>query len=102
MEQNGIEYNIVKEYPNGVRVGNILDHKNKFKKTGTGQAWFPKNWTAQDISNAGEYVANLPENLNVPYGQWMFGEYNGVRVGVIKNEKFKGIGTIMPDNSRQP
>lgn len=102
LEQNGIEYNIVKEYPNGVRVGNIPDHKNKFKKTGTGQAWFPKNWTAQDISNAGEYVANLPENLNVPYGQWMFGEYNGVRVGVIKNEKFKGIGTIMPDNSRQP
>ena len=35
MERNGIEYNIVKEYPNGVRVGNIPTHKNKFKKTGT-------------------------------------------------------------------
>lgn len=27
---------------------------------------------------------------------------NSVRVGVIKNEQFDGIGTIIPDNLRQP
>ncbi len=75
-------------------------HKNKFKRTGTGQAWFPESWTEIDIKNAGEYVANIPENINVPDGTWVFGEYNGVRVGTIKNNG--KIGTIIPDNSRQP
>ena len=100
LNQNNIEYNIVKVYDNGVRVGNIPSHKNKFKRTGTGQAWFPESWTEIDIKNAGEYVANIPENINVPDGTWVFGEYNGVRVGIIKNNG--KIGTIIPDNSRQP
>ena len=100
LNQNNIEYNIVKVYDNGVRVGNIPSHKNKFKRTETGQAWFPESWTEIDIKNAGEYVANIPENVNVPDGTWVFGEYNGVRVGIIKNNG--KIGTIIPDNSRQP
>ena len=100
LNQNNIKYNIVKVYDNGVRVGNIPSHKNKFKRTGTGQAWFPESWTEIDIKNAGEYVANIPENVNVPDGTWVFGEYNGVRVGIIKNNG--KIGTIIPDNSRQP
>lgn len=100
LNQNNIEYNIVKVYDNGVRVGNIPSHKNKFKRTGTGQAWFPESWTEIDIKNAGEYVANIPENVNIPDGTWVFGEYNGVRVGIIKNNG--EIGTIIPDNSRQP
>ena len=45
-------------------------------------------------------MANLPENKNVSDGTWVFGEYNGVRVGIIKNDG--EIGTIIPDNSRQP
>lgn len=100
LDANKIPYNIEKEFSNGVRVGNIPSHKNKFKRTGTGQAWFPENWTKEDIANAGEYIANLPENVGKGDGEWMFGEYNGVRVGVIKNEG--EIGTIIPDNSRQP
>lgn len=36
LKRNNIEFNIVKEYDNGVRVGNIPSHKNKFKRTGTG------------------------------------------------------------------
>ena len=100
LNQNNIEYNIVKVYDNGVRVGNIPSHKNKFKRTGTGQAWFPESWTEIDIKNAGEYVANIPENVNIPDGAWIFGEYNSVRVGIIKNNG--EIGTIIPDNSRQP
>ena len=38
LDKNNIEYNIVKVYDNGVRVGNISSHKNKFKRTGTVQA----------------------------------------------------------------
>lgn len=35
LNANGIEYNIVMEYPNGVRVGNVPSHKVKAKRTGT-------------------------------------------------------------------
>ena len=45
MDKNGIKYNIVKTYPNGVRVGNIPSIHTKTKKTGTGMAWFPKSWS---------------------------------------------------------
>jgi len=46
--KNNIEFNIVDEYPNGVRVGNVPSHKNKFKQTGTGQAWFPSDWSNKE------------------------------------------------------
>ena len=57
MDRNGIAYNIVKMYPNGVRVGYIPNHKDKNKQSGTNQAWFPKDWTSKDIKHAGEHVA---------------------------------------------
>nr|WP_256332323.1 EndoU domain-containing protein [Paenibacillus sp. CF095] len=41
--KNKIAFNITKEYENGVRVGNIPNHKNKAKRSGEGQAWFPKD-----------------------------------------------------------
>lgn len=45
-------------------------------------------------------MGNLPANRNVPDGVTVFGEYNGVRVGVIRtNGK---ISTIFPDASSQP
>lgn len=99
LDRYGIKYNIVKTYPNGVRVGNIPTHKNKMKKTGTGQAWFPKNWTTKDIKHAGEHVANLRGNKHSKDGVTVFGNWKGVRVGVIKtNGK---IATIFPD-TKQP
>lgn len=100
LKNNNIEYNIVKEYPNGVRVGNIPSHKNKMKRTGTGQSWFPESWDKSKINNAGNYINDLPANKNLPDGQWAFGEYDGVRVGIIK--KNGKPSTIIPDNSRQP
>ncbi|MFD1177972.1 EndoU domain-containing protein [Paenibacillus puldeungensis] len=65
-----------------------------------GQAWFPETWTKEDISKAGEYVANMPDHVNMADGVTIFGEYNGVRVGVIKTNG--EIGTIFPDNMMQP
>nr|WP_246329010.1 RHS repeat-associated core domain-containing protein [Brevibacillus halotolerans] len=100
LEQNGIEYNIETTFPNGVRIGNVPEHKSKGKRTGTGQAWFPSNWNKEDIGRAGEYVANLPQNQGIADGVGVFGNYNGVRVGVIKTNG--EIGTVFPDNSMQP
>ncbi|WP_240422394.1 EndoU domain-containing protein [Listeria costaricensis] len=100
LQENNIEYNIVTEYPNGVRVGNVPSHKNKMKRSGTGQSWFPESWNDTKIRDAGNYINNLPENKNLVDGKWAFGEYDGVRVGIIKQDG--KITTIVPDNSRQP
>ena len=95
LETNGFEYNIIKTYDNGVRIGNVPLHKNPLKRTGTGQSWFPKSWSAEDISDAGKYVSSLPENLNAVDGQIIKGTYKGVVVGVQKtNGK---VGTIFAD-----
>lgn len=49
MDKNGLKYKITKTYPNGVRVGHVEDHKDKRKRYGNNQSWFPKNWTQKDI-----------------------------------------------------
>lgn len=95
LDKYGIKYNVVKTYENGVRVGNVPNHKDKRKATGAGQAWFPKSWTEKDIRHAGEHVAGLKGNRHVPDGQISFGVYKGVRVGIIRtNGK---IATVFPD-----
>ncbi|MBC1980597.1 hypothetical protein HCA57_05510 [Listeria welshimeri] len=100
LRKNGIEVNIEKIYPNGVRAGNVPSHKTPSKRTGTGQSWFPENWTTKDIESAGQQVASLPEFVKAKDGEIIFGEVNRVRVGVIKtNGK---IGTIFPDGTKQP
>ncbi|WP_310499135.1 polymorphic toxin-type HINT domain-containing protein [Paenibacillus qinlingensis] len=100
LESIGFEYNIEKTYSNGVRVGNVPKHKTPGKRTGSGQAWFPSSWTNDDIKNAGLYITNLPENNWVGDGTIMFGEFKGVRVGVIKTNG--EIGTVFPDGNSQP
>ncbi|PFM65222.1 transposase [Bacillus cereus] len=67
---------------------------------GSNQSWFPENWTDSDIAAAGTRVAELPEFSGVENGVTIFGEYNGVRVGVIKTDG--EIGTIFPDATQQP
>lgn len=100
MDKNGIVYNIVKTYPNGVRVGNIPSIKSKNKKTGTGMAWFPKNWSVKDMVRAGEHVSRLKHNRGVKDGVTIWGTYKGVRVGVIKTHG--QVATIFPDAKSQP
>ena len=99
LDKYGIKYNIVKTYPNGVRVGNIPTHKKRAKQSGIGQSWFPKSWTNKDIRRAGLHVAGLKRNRKIPDGKIVFGMYKGVRVGIMRtNGK---IATIFPD-SKQP
>lgn len=98
MDKLGIKYNIIKIWPNGVRVGNIPEHKVPFKRQGENQAWFPTTWRATDIVKAGEYIVSLKRNANTPDGITMWGTFKGVRVGVKKtNGK---IATIFPDSDQ--
>ena len=96
LDKYGIKYNIVKTYPNGVRVGNIPDHKTKAKKEGIGQSWFPKAWTEKDIKRAGEHVVGLKVNRHAPDGKKLYGTYKGVRIVVIKT--YGKIATVFPDS----
>lgn len=99
LQKKGIQYSIEQTYSNGVRIGGIENHKSKSKILGTkGQAWLPKNWTADDIMVAGTYVANT----STDQGACKFATYNGVRVGVYIDTKKNCIDTIFPDNSKQP
>ncbi|MGF6353048.1 WXG100 family type VII secretion target [Paenibacillus sp. 4624] len=100
LRTNGFEYNIEKTYPNGVRVGNVPEHKTPAKREGSNQAWFPKNWSESDIVEAGKSVVDIPQNASKPDGVVIYGEYKGVRVGVIKTNG--EIGTIFPDAEKQP
>ena len=89
----------MKTYPNGVRVGNVPSHKDPRKRSGIGQAWFPKSWGKKDIRKAGQHVAELKKNRRVPNGKPIFGVYKGVRVGVIRtNGK---IATVFPDTDQE-
>lgn len=98
LDKYHIKYNITKTWTNGVRVGNIPDHKSSNKRKGMGQAWFPSSWTAKDIRHAGEHVAGLKGNRRVADGKKIFGVYKGVRVGVIRtNGK---IATVFPDSNQ--
>ena len=95
LNKYGIKYSIEKTYSNGVRVGNIPDHKNPNKRKSKGQAWFPKSWTTKDIRHAGEHVAGLKGNRHAQDGKAVYGVYKGVRIGVIRtNGK---IATVFPD-----
>ena len=95
LDKYGIKYNVEKTYSNGVRVGNIPNHKNPNKRKSMGQTWFPKSWTTKDIRHAGEHVAGLKGNRHVPDGKAVYGVYKSVRVGVIRtNGK---IATVFPD-----
>lgn len=93
LKQLGIKYNIVEQYPNGVRLGNIPSHWKKTQRTGTGHTWFPKSWTRRTIKNAAEKVANSIK-YKLPDGYKMFGTYRNVKVAVIRT---KGkIATVFP------
>lgn len=96
MDKNNIKYNIIKTYPNGVRVGNVPKHKNNIKRTGTNQSWFPKDWTRKDIKKAGQIVAIGGKYFD---GKIKHRKTNSVDVGIIRtNGK---IVTIFPLNKQE-
>jgi len=111
LKQHAIEYNIVHEYPNGVRIGNVPEHKDKIKKTGTKQSWFPKNWSSEEIAKAGRSVANNKDlskyelKPNIVNDQvisiFKYSEYKGVTVGICYDVNKRKITTIFPDETQR-
>ena len=93
LNRRGIKFNIVKTFPNGVRIGNVPTHKQPFKRKKNGQAWFPKNWTRKTIKNAGEKTINS-RPYKLPDGRIMFGAHKKVKIGVIRNNGI--VRTIFP------
>lgn len=91
LKKNNILYNIEKTYVNGVRVGNIPNHKKMRKQTGQSQSWFPKCWSDATIKRSGQVVAR---GEKLKDGETKFGHYGRVNVGIIRtNGK---ISTIFP------
>lgn len=93
LEKKGIEFNIVKEYKNGVRVGNVPKHDNKKKKVGINQSWFPKNWDRDKIKKAGQVVSRGGKKTD---GEIKTGHYGKVNVGIIRLNG--NVATIFPMN----
>lgn len=99
LEKYNITYKVVKIYPNGVRIGHVANHVDPRKRQGVGQTWFPEKWTEKDIKRAGTHVAGLKKNRNSNGNDIIFGNYKGVRVGVIRQGGI--IMTVFPDR-KQP
>ena len=108
LKEKGIEFNILKEYSNGVRCGNLPNHGDKSKRKDINQSWFPKEWNARDIEKAGNYVANLKDKSSyiidkfefngVTTARYKYANYNDVTVVVCYNCNERKIKTIFPDN----
>ena len=83
LKKRGIDYEITKEYPNGVRVGNVSNHQDKRKREKNGQTWFPKNWNRNTIKKAGEKTIH-EEKTKKEDGKITIGTYRKVKIGVIR------------------
>lgn len=96
-DQKEIDYSITGEFSNGVRIGNVPSSKLKIKRTGNGQAWFPKDWDDDKVLVAGTAVANNGDELIEGYHKT--GVYDGVAVRVLVDGG--NISTICPDLNQE-
>ncbi|WP_088825963.1 EndoU domain-containing protein [Listeria goaensis] len=98
LKENGFEVNIEKIYSNGVRTGNVPDHKVKAKRTGNNQSWFPENWINKDIESAGQHVASQPNFASVKDREAILVSSTVCELGIKTDGK---PATIFPDVTRQ-
>lgn len=93
MERRGIEYNITKTYPNGVRIGNIPNSKNSNARKPNSHTWFPASWTEKDVADAANYVRSKIKSPkdNIEYTR----TYKGVRTTIVCNNG--KIKTVYPN-----
>ena len=98
MKKKGLVFEITKTLKNGVRIGNVKDHKKKSKKTGNNQSWFPKSWTLKDVIKAAEHISPLKRNAHKKDGEIMWGKYKDVWVGIMKTDG--NISTVFPDSNQ--
>lgn len=99
LNRRGQEYNIVKIYSNGVRIGNVARHKSSRKKVGTEQSWFPEKWNDTKIKHAAQVVAR---GKKYPDGHTKPGYYAKVNVGIIRtNSEIATIFPISPQKTKK-
>ena len=106
IQAKGWTVEITGTYENGVRVGNIPESTDKFRRSGSQMSWFPETWTEEDILLAGTTVSNNPSAVEelisreqVKSGERLTGTYNDVVVCVTKDTDGK-ITSIYPRNSQ--
>lgn len=92
-DEKGIEYSVTETFSNGVRIGNVPSSRMALKRTGDGQAWFPKSWDEDKIRLAGTTIANNNDKWDEGYRKT--GVFDGVAVQVQLTNG--NIGTICPD-----
>ena len=97
MKRRNIEFVVKETFHNGVRLGYVPNHYEKRRqglgKNQIGQLWFPKNWTENDIREAGKSVLKSYRG-KIKDGTKATGWYNNVKVGIIiRNHQ---ITTIFP------
>lgn len=100
--ERGWTVDITKIYKNGVRIGNIPEHTQKFRRSGSQMSWFPENWTDDDILIAGTNIANNEKFLPIKKGDIISGyratgTYNNVVICITKNLDGQ-IDSIYPKN----
>ncbi|MGN1480743.1 phage minor head protein [Porcipelethomonas sp.] len=107
LESKGYSYTITKTYDNGVRIGNVMLHKDNEKSENSGQSWFPENWNNDDVLKAGTYVVNNPSKIEelidkfgTLSGYKLTAEYNDIEVIVIKNLD-NVPGSIFPNKNQK-
>lgn len=95
-----------KTYSNGVRVGNVLGHKDELKKGENGQTWFPKKWDNDKINIAGLKVMNEKAqskywiSFDNKYVSYKHGIYDDIEVIVCYNKDRKKIDSIFPNKNQ--
>lgn len=107
LESKGYSYTITKTYDNGVRIGNVVLHKDNEKSENSGQSWFPVDWGNDEVLKAGTYVANNPFEIKelrnkdgALSGYKLTAEYNGIEVIVINNFDNEP-GSIFPNKNQK-
>ena len=95
LTERKINHNVIFEYDNGVRRGNVSVHRRQNHRSGDLQCWFPATWTRKDIANAGRYVMSLKKNEKRENQKTHWGTHKRVEVGVKTKNGF--ISAIFPN-----
>ena len=83
LKRRGEKLKIRHVFKNGVRLGSIPNHRNKYDRKK--HAWFPKWWTDGTIQAAANYVASLKKATKAKNGETIYGTYKDVIVGIKIN-----------------
>lgn len=99
LNKQRIDNNVTMVYNNGVRIGNVSNHRRSKNREKNGQCWFPEEWTSSDIKKAGQHVMGLKKNKERKEQTPHWGTVKGVKVGVYTKKGF--IRTIFPCFAQQ-